>query len=123
MQSSRRPARGDQDAWRFGEPDEFTIAMEQPNAGADFNSASSDFKALGAFFCNFVLLEARQPEWRTVSLRPCTTSCRFEVSEPNHFRARIQSFQAVAAPFPGDPAHRREPDPANGLGEGAEATE
>ncbi|HEY3721503.1 MAG TPA: hypothetical protein VGL41_15370, partial [Roseiarcus sp.] len=25
------------------------------NAGADFSSASSDVKALGAFFCNFVL--------------------------------------------------------------------
>jgi len=47
------PAHGDQDAWRFGEPDEFTVALEQLNAGADFNSASSDFKAL-AFFCNFV---------------------------------------------------------------------
>ena len=50
--------------------------MEQRNAGADFSSASSDFKALGAFFCNFVLLAARQPEWRTVSRRPCTTSWR-----------------------------------------------
>ncbi len=39
-------------------------------AGADFSSASSDFKALGAFFCNFVFLAARQPESRTVSRAP-----------------------------------------------------
>ncbi len=48
--------------------------------------------------------------------RPCTTSWGFEASEPNHFRARIQSFQAVAAPFPGNSARRRRPDPRNALG-------
>jgi hypothetical protein len=38
--------------------------------GADFSPASSDFKALGAFFCNFVILAVRQPEPRTVSRPP-----------------------------------------------------
>src|SRR5271163_4683191 len=38
--------------------------------GADFSSASSDFKALGAFFCNFVILSVRQREPRTVSCLP-----------------------------------------------------
>jgi hypothetical protein len=44
--------------------------------GADFNSASSEIKALGAFFCNgatarnFVVLAARQPESRAVSRAP-----------------------------------------------------
>ena len=36
-------------------------------AGADFSFASSEFKILGAFFCNFVVLAARRPESRTVS--------------------------------------------------------
>jgi hypothetical protein len=72
--------------------------LEQRNAGADFSSASGDFKALGAFFWhlgNFVLLAARQPEWRSVSPRPCTTSCRFEAFERNHFRARMQCFKMI----------------------------
>ena len=54
------------------------------NTGADFSSASSDFKALGAFFCNFAAFSS----WRLVSrsrarsaARPCTTSCGFEASE------------------------------------------
>jgi hypothetical protein len=33
--------------------DDFVVASELRNAGADFSSASSDFKSLGAFFCNF----------------------------------------------------------------------
>jgi hypothetical protein len=74
-------------------------------AGADFSSAWSDFKALGTFFCNsatlsFLRLVSRSRAWSVA--RPCTTSCGFEASETYHFRARIQSFQAVAAPFPGD---------------------
>src|SRR5271163_1997120 len=40
--------------------------------GADFSFASSDFKTLGAFFCNFATLSflGRQPEPRTVSRAP-----------------------------------------------------
>jgi hypothetical protein len=78
--------------------------LAHPEQGADFSSASRNFKALGAFFCNYatVTVPARQPESRTLSLEPCTISCGFEASEPYQFRARIQSFQAVAAPFPGD---------------------
>ena len=71
--------------------------------GADFSPASSDFKALGAFFCTCVILAVRQPEPRTVSrtaLVPDLVGSR--LPSPYHFRARIQSFQAVAAPFPGD---------------------
>ena len=72
------------------------------NAGADFSSASSDFKSLGAFFCNFVIsrglsgVRARSAARRV----PHLVGSRFP--SPYHFRARIQSFQAVAAPFPGD---------------------
>jgi len=33
---------------------EFVVAFGRRNTGADFSFASSDFKALGAFFCNFV---------------------------------------------------------------------
>jgi len=47
------------------------------NAGADFSSASSDVKALDAFFCNFATLQLRNfvilaacRESRTVSRAP-----------------------------------------------------
>jgi hypothetical protein len=70
--------------------------------GADFSFASSDFKALGAFFCNFcnsVILA----ESRTVSRAPRLLHLvGSPLPSPYHFRARIQSFQPVAAPFPGD---------------------
>jgi hypothetical protein len=76
--------------------------------GADFNSASSEIKALGAFLCNGATARARhsrgsptgvarrQPRARVPHLVGST------LPSPYHFRARIQSFQAVAAPFPGD---------------------
>jgi hypothetical protein len=77
------------------------------NAGADFSSASSDFRALGAIFCNFATSQLRhsrglsgvahgQPRARV----PDLVGSRFP--SPYHFWAWIQSFQAVAAPFPGD---------------------
>jgi hypothetical protein len=46
-------------------------------------------------------IAARQPKWRTVGRVPDVVGSR--LPRPYHFRARIQSFQAVAAPFPGDP--------------------
>ena len=71
--------------------------------GADFSSASSDFKSLGAFFCNFVTSPGSsagvahgQPRGRVPDL------VGSRLPSPYHFRARIQSFQAVAAPFPGN---------------------
>jgi len=39
-----------EDARRLGWPNIFAEAFGWRNAGADFNSASSDFNALGAFF-------------------------------------------------------------------------
>src|SRR5271163_2229364 len=138
-------------------------------AGADFSFASSDFKTLGAFFCNFPSLDGRRLQsgaaWvsasgaparerrlgsiaclfvaparlprfflgferfhcfarRKISFRPrASNSTTFlrppagahgqprarvpdvvasRLPRPYHSRARIQSFQAVAAPFPGD---------------------
>jgi hypothetical protein len=68
---------------------------------ADFSFASSDFQNLRRLFlhfCNFVILA----ESRTVSRRPLTTSCGFAASKPLPFPGAIQSFQPVAAPFPGD---------------------
>ena len=35
--------------------------------------------------------------------RRCTRCCGSRLPSPYHLRARIQSFQAFAAPFPGDP--------------------
>jgi hypothetical protein len=84
-------------------------AFKRQKAGADSSSASSDFKSLGAFFCNL-------PTWSLSTL----ASSQFSVGahgqprgrvpdvvasrllRPYHFRALIQSFQSVAAPFPGD---------------------
>ena len=43
--------------------------LEPPMPSAYFSSASSDFKVLGAFFCNFAILAAR-PESRTVRHAP-----------------------------------------------------
>jgi hypothetical protein len=69
---------------------------------ADFSFASSDFKTLGAFFCNFLQLchscgvAHGQPRARLLHL------VGSRLPSPYHFRARIQSFQPVAAPFPGD---------------------
>jgi hypothetical protein len=62
--------------------------------GVDFSSASGDFK-----LCSFVILAGvahGQPRARV----PYLVVSRL----PRHyrFRARIQSYQAVAAPFPGD---------------------
>ena len=81
------------------------VASEWRNVGADFSSASSDFRALGAFFCPPV---ASATFSRLIG-RSRARSARAHVPDlvgsrpprPYHFRARIQSFQAVAAPFPG----------------------
>jgi hypothetical protein len=54
------------------------------NTGADFSSASSDFKALGALFCNFATFSFLRLVSRSrarSAARPCTTSCGFEASE------------------------------------------
>jgi hypothetical protein len=72
--------------------------------GADFSFASSDIKAIGAFFCNeatpkpptFVSVGAHgRPRARVPDLVASRLPRHY------HFRARIQSFQAVAAPFSG----------------------
>ena len=67
---------------------------------------------MGAFFCTFAtpMLAPRQPRTHV----PDLVGSRFP--SPYHFRARIQSFQGVAAPFPGDsvlPAASRAATPAN----------
>jgi hypothetical protein len=56
--------------------------------GADFNSASSEIKALSAFFCNGARLSLSQLVRRSrarSAVRPSTTSCGFEASEPLPF--------------------------------------
>jgi hypothetical protein len=67
----------------------------------------SDFKGLrGGKFpflnCSLVILAARQPEPRTVRRAPVPHLVGSRLPSPYHLPARIQSFQAVAAPFPGD---------------------
>src|SRR5271154_3940798 len=93
---------------RVGPPTKLSIRNPEAdarNAGADFNSASSDFKALGAFFCNFQLCHcccssAGVAHGQPRAPVPYLVGSR--LPSPYHFPARIQSFQAVAAPFPGD---------------------
>jgi hypothetical protein len=63
------------------------LAFGWGKRGADFSSASSDFKSLGAFFCNFVTLGLVGRSRAPSAARPRTRSCRFEASE--------------AIPFPG----------------------
>src|SRR5580704_12917452 len=86
----------------------FAEAFGWRNADADFSSASSDFKAVGAFFCNSATLRlcdsggssAGDAHGQPRARIPDLVGSRFP--SPYHFRAPIQSFQAVAAPFPGD---------------------
>jgi hypothetical protein len=56
--------------------------------GADFSSASSEIKALGAFFCNAARLSFSRLVSRCrarSAARPSTTSCGLEASEPLPF--------------------------------------
>ena len=82
------------------------VASEWRNVGADFSSASSDFRALGAFSVLQSLLQPSRGSSAGVAHgQPCARVPDIVGStppRPYHFRARIQSFQAVAAPFPGD---------------------
>jgi hypothetical protein len=104
-------------ARRFGEPDDFANSAYAEARSDDFSSASSDFKALGAFFCNLVSLAARQPESRAVSRAPVyhilwvrgfrahTIPGRgFNLFKPlrRHFRATPSCRQAISRRNPGD---------------------
>jgi len=64
--------------------------------GADFSFASSDFKTLGAFFCNFATLSflGRQPEPRTVSRAPAYQILWVEASEPIPFPGADSIFSS-----------------------------
>jgi len=90
----------------------------------DFSSASSDFSALGAFFWPFVTPSSSRSSAWVVPGQPRTRVpdvVGSRLPRPYHFPARIQSFQAFAAPFPGDSglpsasrAARRAPGPGGG---------
>ena len=79
-----------------------------PHAGADFSSASSEFKVLGAFFCNFATSQLCHSSGSSAGVAHGQPRARVphlvgsRLPSPYHFPARIQSFQAVAAPFPGN---------------------
>src|SRR5271155_539810 len=68
-----------------------------------FSMAWAPFSATLADSGIFVVVSARQPE-----SRPVSRAARIlhlvgsRLPRPYHFPARIQSFQAVAAPFPGE---------------------
>ena len=83
---------------------------------AHFSSASSDFKVLGAFFCNKPGEPDVCPGTAMAESLRCGSSAEVAHGRPRgripdlvgsrpprpyHFPARIQSFQGVAAPFPG----------------------
>jgi hypothetical protein len=66
--------------------------------GADFNSASSEIKALSAFFCNGARLSLSQLVRRSrarSAVRPSTTSCGFEASEPLPFPGPDSIFSSL----------------------------
>src|SRR5271163_3279808 len=67
-------------AWLLG-PGSFLDYAERRRR---FQFCILQFQSVGRLFlqlCNCAIVAARQPEARTVSLEPCTTSCGFEASE------------------------------------------
>ena len=82
------------------------MSFRRQKAGADFSPASSDFSGLGAFFWplgHFQLWHSRSSQSeRTVSRAAVPDVVASRLLRPYHFLALIQSFQSVAAPFPGD---------------------
>jgi hypothetical protein len=106
---------------------EFARGVRLRSTGADFSFASSDFKALGAFFCascfpqaplrvisgiSIGYAESKPKSFlqlsRGLSAGAGNRQLRARVPHlvgprlpsPYHFPARIQFFQAFAAPFP-----------------------
>jgi hypothetical protein len=105
----RQSAGDDGDPRPFAEPPVFGIAPGRPHAGADFSSASSDFKALGAFFCPLVpfaalsLLRLLSRSRAPSAARRHTTSCGFAASEAiSTSRPGFNLFKPLRCPFPGD---------------------
>jgi len=81
----------------------------QSNPSAYFSSASSEVKVLGAFFWQLRHCgsSAGVAHGRPRARVPDLVGSR--LPSPYHFRARIQSFQGIAAPFPGDSALSSDP--------------
>jgi hypothetical protein len=73
-------------------------------AGADFSFASSEIKALGAFFCNGACLSFSRLVGRSrarSAARPRTTSCGFESSEPLPFPGPDSIFSSLCGAISG----------------------
>jgi hypothetical protein len=71
---------------------------------AYFSSASSAFKALGAFFCNFVILAARRPESRMAPVRQISwvrgfRALAISLREFNLFKLLRRHFPATGDSF------------------------
>jgi len=86
--------------------DVIALAPRCGKAGADFSSASSVFKVLGACFCPFATLSFSQLVSRSrtrSAVRLCTISCRFEASQTLPFRGADSIFSshcgAISGPF------------------------
>ena len=62
--------------------------------GADFSFASSEFKTLGAFFCNFVILGSSARSRARSAVRRRTRSSGFEVYEPIPFPGADSIFSS-----------------------------
>jgi hypothetical protein len=96
-------------------------SSEDRNAGADFSSASGDFKALGAFFCNFPTPEpppaSRAPVYQMLWVRGFRghTICGrgFNLFKPlrRHFRAVLPSASRAAIPANETPRSLLRPEP------------
>ena len=90
-------------------------AFGRQKAGANSSSASSDFKSLGAFFWPLGHWSLSTLAFSQLSVGahgpprgrvPDVVASR--LLRPHHFPALIQSFQSVAAPFPGNSGFDRD---------------
>ena len=79
--------------------------------GADFSFASSDFKALGAFFCNFCNLVILLRRARSAA-RPLTTSCGFAASGTIPFPGANSIFSTSCGAISGQPVFAVRPSRA-----------
>src|SRR5271154_6096174 len=81
------------------------VPWRSEDGGRRFQFCIEPFQNVRRLFLqlsNFVILAAPEPEPLVVGGGRVPDLVGSRLPSPYHFRARIQSFQAVAAPFPGD---------------------
>jgi hypothetical protein len=97
MCCSRGSERGFRSATSSGE---FAVAFEWN--GRRFQFCIRRFQSIRRFFLQPCHSPGRHPESASGQPRAVPDVVGSGLASPYHFRARIQSFQTLAAPFPGD---------------------